>query len=929
MKLTDRIRCLSVFGSVIALIAVGALPGQALADTPHKPAPNALSPDVSKLVSRAQDAEKRGDLRIATILLKNAAQAAPHNAAVREALGTILVVQGQMVQGERILRQARSLGAPDSAVLPGLFQAMLSQHKGQAVLDQFPEPAGRSKVDIDTLRARALAYFSLNQPTAADAEIDKALSAGRTAPLLINKAEFAIARGDRLLARNLTDEALKSSPNNRTALIMKVGLLERQGAYTDALVYANKLVRSSKDDTLPLVLRIELLANMGRNDAAQADVNALLKIAPNMPIALYDKALLLARKGNIKEAWHIAQGLPPDFLHSAPQFGIGYANIAKASGNEELSDATLTAVISTFPENEEARRELAEKRNTQKNYKAALAILQPIANSPDWKVMAALGNTYKGLGQDHEAEDYFARASAAKADMAVGTTSAATVQSVDHLRNLVAKDPGNPDTTGTLIVVLIGQDHLQEARAVADRFDKAAPHTRMSPYFRGQIAMASGDLDTAAADFTSALHIAPAFAPALFYRAQVDAARGDMAAANTDLDALLRSDPKNIQALLKKAQFSAQAGNVSTTLNLLQRAVAAAPDRPEPQIALAEFYFGQQMYTDALKIATAAEHRFPNNLGVTSILVNAQLAVNAVDSAKTSATKLSRANPESAPAQLLLAHVLGRTGDQKGALTAYKAAIHAAPKEPDGYDALASYYLQIGHKDEAVATARNLVKQIPDSASDLILAGTLLKSGNTTEAGKVLEKSVAARPNSRVLLALVAIQMQTDRKGATERLARWAAAHDTDVDAHIQLANILLVDGDFAGARSQLERAIHYQPYNASALNDMAWAMQKSDPAQAIGFATKAVKLSPRSGEILDTLAWLNWQQNNRDQSLSQLRKAHALSPGDPNIAYHLAVVLNDFGDRASARNVLQVALKPGSHLLNRAEAQQLQARLK
>jgi tetratricopeptide (TPR) repeat protein len=344
---------------------------------------------------------------------------------------------------------------------------------------------------------------------------------------------------------------------------------------------------------------------------------------------------------------------------------------------------------------------------------------------------------------------------------------------------------------------------------------------------------------------------------------------------------------------------------------------------------LAEFYFGQQKYTDALKVATAAEHHFPNNFDVTSILVNTQLALNAVDSAKTLATKLSGADPKSAPAQLLLAHVLERAEDQKGALIAYKAVIRIAPKEPAGYDALASYYLRTGHKDEAVATARNLAQEIPDSASDLILAGTLLKSGNTIEARKVLEKSITTRPNSRVMLALIAIQMQTDRKGATQRLARWTAAHDTDVDAHVQLANMLLTDGDFAGARSQLGRAIHYQPYNASALNDMAWAMQKSDPAQAIKIATKAVKLSPRSGEILDTLAWLNWQQNNHDESLTQLRKAHALSPGDPNIAYHLAVALNDSGERAKARNVLQVALKPGSNLSNRAEALRLQAQLK
>jgi putative PEP-CTERM system TPR-repeat lipoprotein len=912
--------------SVVALIAVGAIPNTSLAKVASQDA-RQMSPEVKSLVLRARDAKTRGDLRIAAILLKNAAQSDPGNAAIKAELGTILVMQGQMPQAERTLRQARSQGAPDANVLPALFQAMLAQHESQAVLDQFPEPAGKSQTASDTLRARALAYFSLNQPQLADQEIDKALAIGRQASLLVNKAEFAIARGDRLTADNLTNEALKIAPQDRTALIMKIGLLERRDAYADSLVYANKLVDSSHGDVLPLILRIEVLAKLRRDKEAQADVDRLLKTAPNLPIARYDQALLLARKGNIKQAWQIAQALSPEFVHSAPQFGVGFANIARASGNAELSDAALSAVVSTYPGNEEARLELAQRRIAQNNYNAALALLQPIENSRDWRVMASLGRTYKGLGQASKAVSYFSRANAAHAAQAAGAGTVPGGQTLEQITQAFGKDPQNADLTGTLVVLLIGQGRAEDARAIVDRFDKAAPRNPMTSYFRAQIAMATGDLDAAAKGFTNTLQTLPAYVPALYYRAQVSAARGDLTAANADLDAILRSDPGNNQALSKKAQLAILAGRDDAALGFLQRAAAASGTTAEPQIALAEFYLARGKYAQALQIAAGAQAHFPQDLRVASIAVRTQLALHAADKAKAVALKTSLANPNSAQAQLLLAGVLEKSGDSKGAAAAYQAAVHAEPKSHQSYSALTAYYLRTGQKDKAVETAQLSTRQMPDSDSDLLLADALLKSGNSGAARAVLEKSVAARPNGRVMLALVSVQLPTDRKGAKKRLIDWIAAHDRDVGAHTQLANLLMADGDIAGARSHLEQAIRYQPYNASALNDLAWAVQHSDPARAIKLATQAAKLSPRSGEILDTLAWLKWQQNNRAESLTLLQRAHALSPSEPNIAYHLALALDGTGNRAAAQGMLQAALKPNSGISNRGEAQSLQAK--
>jgi putative PEP-CTERM system TPR-repeat lipoprotein len=875
-----------------------------------------LPPEVKQLLLRARDARLRGDLGVATLLLKNAAQEAPHNGIVEAELGNVLVMQGQTVQAERILRRARSSGGPDSTVLPALFQSMLAQHENQAVLEQFPEPGPRSPMAPEVLRARALAFFALGKLDEADTEIDKALAIRRAPPFLVNKAEFAVARGDLSAAETLTNEALKASPRDHTALIMKIGLLERAGDMPQALTFANRLVQASPNQALALVLRIEILGKLQRDREAQADVDKLLATSPNLPIGLYDKALLLARKGDVKGAWQIAQSLPPDFLHSSPQFELGFAKIAQAAGNSELSLAALNAVVSRFPHNEEARRALAQKRIDQHDFGGALELLKPVEASTDPQTLNMLAKAYRGLGQAKMAERYVGRLHAAPTP---GNPS-------DSLMQSATADPGNPDAVASLVAKLITQGRTDEAKPVVDRFEKAAPQSPMNKFFRGEIAMSVGQLDQAAGDFSSLLRAKPGFVPALYYRAQVAAARGDFAGADADLDSILRSDPRNVQALSKKAEYAMQIGKDDQAAALLQRAAALTPGSLEPKLALGEFYLSRQKFAQGQAIAALAVQRFPKDPRATALLVRAYIGLNAIDRARAAADRLAKSEPQAAAAKLLLASVSEQARDSKGALASYSGAIGAEPSNPAPYQALISYYLRTGQAGKSVLVAKDLSRHVPGTASDLIFADALARAGKVAAARGVLEQSFSANPNSRTLVGLAALAPASGRKAIEKQLSDWIAQHDQDVTARSQLAALFSADGNVAAAKAQLERALQLQPYNPSVLNDLAWAVQKTDPARAIRLASLAARISPRSGEVLDTLAWLKWQQSDRKEGLNLLRHAHQLSPAQPAIAYHLAVALENSGDRASARNVLQVTLKSDADPADRAEARKLEA---
>ena len=881
-----------------------------------------LPPAVRQLVQRANDATKRGDLRVATLLLKNAVEAAPHQAAIRAQLGNVLVMQGSTAEAERTLREARSQGAPDAAVLPALYQAMLSQHEGQALLQQFGEPAAadRSALAADTMRARALAYYSLNNKQAAETEIDKALALHRSPQSLVNKAEFAVARGDRVTASNLIDEALHAAPGDLGVLVMKIGLLERGGDYPGALSYANKLVQAFPTQTLPKVLRIEILTKLHQDKAAETDVNALLAATPNLSIALYDRALLDARKGDMKGAWQIAQALPPEFLRTEPQFGLAAAAMANAAGNAELSDTLLASVVSNYPDNEQARLLLAAKRLEEKNPKQALELLKPVT-SQDPAFLSLMAQTYKALGQGGQAQDYQARAELA-------ALKGGAPASLDKLTAANLKYPADPDIAGTLIAVMIREGKEAEAEAVADRFAAAAKGDGMVQFFKGQLLMAKGDLDGANDAFTATLKAKPGYAPALFYRSQVAAARGDRPAASADLDALLNANPANAQALAKKAQYDLQWGDSAGAEAMLRSAAAAAPQDPEPQLALANYYLSRKDYAKAQGAAANVESRWPADPRGAALMVRVAFAQNAPGQAKTIATDFARKAPNSEAAAILLGDVLDRLKDP-GALAAYQNAVRLGHDSQAANVALTNYLLRNGDKAEALDAARGYAGRHAGPDSDLMLADTLVAVGQKDDAKVVLAKAMLHPRDSHDAQALARLQGEVDPGKDKAMLLDWLKSHPTDNGARTQLANLYIADGNMEAAERQLEPVVKLEPYNSSALNDLAWTLQKSDPVRAVKLATSATHLAPQSGEILDTLAWLKWQQNARKESLSLLRQAHALSPEEPNIAYHLAVALEATGDKDNAVRVLDAALKANPSASNSAELQRLKIQWK
>ena len=900
----------------------------------------AEAPGLRNMVEQAQASLRKGDVKTAIIYLKNAVTMAPKNGQVRAELGYLLLRTGDAISAERELRQARADGADDQMVLPSLFQAMLTRGKERDLLEQFPDPDAADKTvrAADVLRARAIALEKIGQTDKANAAMDRSLTIRRDAPSLLTRASLAQQQNDIATAQKVTDEALKLAPTDAGALMMKISLLQTQGQDQKALGFSDQLVKYYPDTAAPKVARIGVLLRLKQDAKAQADVSSILARQPGLPIGVYYQAIIKARAKDIKTAWKLVQSLPPEFVRSQPAIGIAVAQIALDSGNNEVAHSVLSSVVAQYPQDAEARLRLGALRLQMKSAQQALDVLDPLKNSKDPRAMALIGQAYARLRQYGLATEYFEKASQAGLSSNLLKTQLALTElksgqsdkAIAQLSELSEQHPESAETAGPLIAALLQARRFDDATKVANRLAATSPKNPLPILYQGQVAMYKGDLAKAVSTFDAALKIDPKFIPARYYKAQTLSAQGNIAAAKAELGTIIQQDPKNSLAYVKLAQIGIQEGREADVASLLNKASAAAPKDVTPKLVLAAYYLSRQKFKEADAAATSALKVAPDNDEALALQGQIQFARGARDQAAATFRRLVTRLPQSSGAQLLLGNALAVNKDQDGAVSAFSRAVELDPASMQARTTLIDYAVRIGDKDRALSATRDFATAYPGPNADILSADTMMKLKRVDDAKAILAKSYATKPVSEIVIAYERLLINTgDKAKARSVMTDWLKKYPTDIEVMKEYGSLLLASGDSAGARQQFEGVLKLRPFDVIALNNVGWLIQKSDPKRAMALVSQAAKIQPQSAAILDTLGWLKWQNNSKDDALALLQRAHGLSANDPDITYHLVVALDGNGKRDQAKALLKQLLSSGAKFEDMADAKQLAAKWK
>ena len=107
--------------------------------------------------------------------------------------------------------------------------------------------------------------------------------------------------------------------------------------------------------------------------AAAASPGQILAEKPGLFMAVYYKALLMARAGDNQGAWGLAQTLPGDFLDGDQGMAAMVAQMALASGDTETGASMLARMLKNHPDAIAVRIRLAQLRLQQDSTSSALS----------------------------------------------------------------------------------------------------------------------------------------------------------------------------------------------------------------------------------------------------------------------------------------------------------------------------------------------------------------------------------------------------------------------------------------------------------------------------------------------------------------------------------------------------------------------------
>jgi putative PEP-CTERM system TPR-repeat lipoprotein len=891
-------------------------------------------------VSNARDSLKKGDLKSAQIDLRNAVRSDPQNAEAHYLLGRVSFELGDAVAAEREAEAARDRGYDPHQAVPLLTQSMLAQGKYQLLLDNLKPDGKDATIDADILVARGYALIGLKKPDEAQKSFAEAQrSAPNAVEPLLADARLSVARADLNGAQSKIDQAIGVQPKSVPALLAKAQLLRLKNDGPGAMAVLDDLIATQPDAMQAHLDRASLALAMANNDLARADIEAVLKGTPGNVQAIYLAAVMEAQAGHFAVADKDLERIA-GFIPRLTRALYLQAVVKEQLGQYEQAEDSARKYLARFPNDIAGYKVLARVEFAKKRPDQVIDTLAKVAESGkgDAETYDLLGRAYAATNRDQDAVAAFQKAQAmapndvglqtrlASARMGMGDVDAA----MGDLEHTLQLEPKAPAVGEALFFAALASGDMGKATDALAKVKALQGDNAVTGNLEGLLHLAQTELPQAQATFTDLTKKYPDFAPAKVNLARVAAMLGDQPKAEALLAEVLAKTPTAEPALTMAVFYKMQSGHMPDAIDLVQKAHAASPATPGITANLGQLYIRAGQPQKALDLALAEKPPTANAIEIESLKAAAYLGLGQKKEARDAYTDLLKQDANVLGARRQLVALLIEAGDFESARSVLTAGIAIAPRNYQLYQDLAMIDLKSTGIEAALATADRLISQDRDFADLRMLKGDLYLAANRPgDAVDAYRREFEANPSGLLVTRLAGAQMRAGRtEDATNLLIEWVGKHDDDYTVQRQLSEIMLGAGKYPEAAHYLEQLLKQKPYDAIALNNLAWIYQQQGDARALPTARRAYVLSPNA-QTADTLGWILVTTGDASNGVALLRQAEIEASNDPRVVYHYAVALKDTGDKNEAIKQLTVVVGMKGPEKEKADAQKLLTDLK
>lgn len=675
-----------------------------------------------------------GDLDKSQALIDAVLASEPQNPRARVLQVALLGRQGKqavaLAGADRILASGLVLSTDSSLTLAGFYFNAQAGEKALTVLDQAiaasPQDARLSQMAAEIaqaapagslLAARAIGYYAKatlatpqndalwrewtalhlrrNEVAEAEAVLRHALktvpdSNARKIALMSFEGQYR----DKQQAEKHFRAAIDAQPKDVDLRFALADFLRAQKRPDDVATVLQAIVDKGKDTPAGVAARGQLVVlamEAGKADQARTLLADLLKTNPRDATGLLLRGRLALVDGDARAAVIDLRSAAKDKPGSLEIASL-LARAHRMAGDPQLAREALADVVKFSPGDARAHLLLAadmaqtrEYAAAQSETDAALKIEPRNTGAHQMKVEMALA-----AGNDEAAE--------AAARMVV---TQFPVNPLGHLLmgRVLANEkkpalalaqydeaarlaPSDQQPVIAAVGLLTAQRQFPAARARVDALEQASPHSALARQMRGELAIATGDLATAATSFGEI--VALPGAPASAYRnlASVMVARKDLDGALATLRRGEKAYPADSSLPAARAEYVGRAGRVDESIAIYEQMLHDAPGNDIAANNLAYVLAQSKRDPASLERALALANRFAASTvpGYIDTLGLVQYRLGRFDQA---ATLLERARvlaPHDASVQLHYGMALYKKGDvQAGADLVRKALGTKAP----------------------------------------------------------------------------------------------------------------------------------------------------------------------------------------------------------------------------------------------------------
>lgn len=895
----------------------------------------------SSLIDEARAAIARGDPNTAMIQLKKAVRDNPTDSEARFQLGALELRLGDLVAAEKDLTLARRAQHPPAQVNPLLALVLLALGENEKLLAVAPPCPDDAQCRSDVLAIHARARLALHDIPRADAASKAALEAVPANPAAqLARVLVLMAQSDYRAAEEMLDGVLAVDPKMTEALAFK-GDLRRQAGDLDGAVGQFRASLALNPHDIRVRQRLALaLAALNRDGEAGTEVKAVLDQAPGAPIALYLKAMLEIRAGKNSEA--MASVRPVEAAIERMPRGVFLLAVIHAA-NDHLEQALNYAARfhADNPNNSAGAKLLASIHYRLQRYDKTIELLEPFQDhlGADSQTLNMLGAAYMAEGRIKEANEILAKVVAinpadvgSQARLAIAQTRLPATRDVGvrELENLVAADAGNVSVSIALLFSYITHGEYDRALAAATAMVEAQPESPLPLTIRGSVWLAKSDEAAAMADFKAALAKDRDAIPAASYIAELDMRNENFDHARKIADDILSRKPDDLRILMIRARIEARAGAPENMPRHLRAAISAHPDAVEPRLQLIQTLGGLGRVDEAIAAADDLARTQPRSPAALDLAARAYFTLNQPAKGVEVYRRLQNAFPESSAIHQRLGQALIGMNRLEEARVALDRAVSADRNFIPAWRSRILVELTKDGFEAASVIVRNAVAQNPGNDEARLLEGDLLSAiGHFVEAEESYAAVLAAHPSSIAAGRVFRTALQRgDRPRARAVLVNWLLVEPDDAGALTALAEDDLIARNYRSAIVRYEALSRKFPQNAMIFNNLAFAYDEAGDPRALAAAKVAFQLQPTTADIIDTYAYLLYRKGDAARGAALLRRAHAASPQNPQIIYHLAKVKADAKEFDEARNLLKPIIDAKATFSEARDARELYAKL-